>query len=165
MEEDSEDLTTFHTWYRSFKFKVMPFSLTNGPTTFQRFMNNTFMEYLDDFMTIFMDNLLIYSKSLKEHKKHVWLVLERLWEAGLQASIKKCEFSIMRTKYLGFILTTDRIEVDPEKIQVVAGWQQPTTMKGIQSFLGFCNFYRRFIWEYSQIARPLNYLTHKEVEF
>jgi predicted aspartyl protease len=165
MSPESEDLTTFRTRYGSYKYKVMPFGLTNGPATFQRFVNNTFMEYLDIFLTAFMDDLLIYSKNKKDHRKHVAKVLQRLREAGLQASIKKCEFHVTRTKYLGFIVTTEGIEVDPEKTAVVLNWEVPTTVRGVQSFLGFCNFYRRFIKNYSRIARPLAQLTKKELPF
>ena len=123
------------------------------------------MDYLDDFVTAFVDDLLIYSKDAVEHELHVKKVLERLRAAGLQASIKKCEFHVTRTKYLGFILTTNGIEVDPEKTAVICDWAVPTTVRGVQSFLGFCNFYRRFIKDYSRIAKPLNCLTRKDVSF
>jgi transposase InsO family protein len=165
MHPDSEDLTTFRTRYGSYKYKVMPFGLTNGPATFQHFMNDTFMDYLDDFLTIFIDDLLIYSNNELEHEEHVKKVLTRLREAGLQASIKKCDFHVTRTKYLGFIISTEGIEVDPEKTAVIRDWEQPTTVKGIQSFLGFCNFYRKFIPEYSRIARPLSRLTRQNIPF
>ena len=133
----------------------MPFGLTNGPATFQSFVNSIFMDYLDDFLTAFIDDLLIYSENELDHEVHVKKVLERLRQAGLQASINKCEFHTTRTKYLGFIITTNGIEVDPEKTAVVRTWRTPTTVKGVQSFLGFCNFYRRFIKGYSRIARAL----------
>ena len=123
------------------------------------------MDYLDNFVTAFVDDLIIYSKNEAEHEKHVKMVLERLRAAGLQASIKKCEFHVTRTKYLGFILTTEGIEVDPEKTQVIHNWRIPNTVRGVQSFLGFCNFYRKFIKDYSRIARPLNQLTKREVPF
>ena len=140
-----QDLTTFRTRYGAYKYRVVPFGITNGPAAFQRFVNSTFFDYLDKFLTAFVDDLLIYSKNMKEHQEHVRLVLERLRSAGLQASISKCEFHVTRTKYLGFIVTTEGIEVDPEKISVIKKWAVPTTVKGVQSFLGFCNFYRCFI--------------------
>lgn len=93
------------------------------------------------------------------------MVLGWLCAAGLQASIKKCEFHVTRTRYLGFILTTDGIEVDPEKMQVVHDWKGPSTVQRIQSFLGFCNFYQRFIKDYSRVAHPLDRLTKKETPF
>ena len=165
LDPKSEDLTTFRTRYGTYKYHVVPFGLTNGPAAFQRFINDTLMDYLDDFVTAFVDDLLIYSKDVVEHELHVKKVLERLRAAGLQASIKKCEFHVTRTKYLGFILTTDGIETDPEKTAVICNWTVPTTIRGVQSFLGFCNFYRRFIKDYSRVAKPLNHLTRKDVPF
>ena len=166
LDPDSSDLTTFRTRYGTYKYNVLPFGLTNGPAAFQRFINDTLgMDYLDNFVTAFVDDLIIYSKNETEHEKHVKMVLKRLRAAGLQASIKKCEFHVTRTKYLGFILTTEGIEVDPEKTQVIHNWRIPNTVQGVQSFLGFCNFYRKFIKDYSRIARPLNQLTKREVPF
>lgn len=162
---DSEDLTTFRTRYGSYKYKVVPFGLTNGPATFQRYINDTFLDYLDDFLTAYLDDLLIYSDNELDHGIHVNKVLTRLRKAGLQVDITKCEFHVQKTKYLGFIVGTDGIEVDPEKISVVRNWKTPTTVRGIQSFLGFCNFYRRFMQNYSRIARPLSRLTSKNVPF
>ena len=165
LDPTAEDLTTFRTRYGTYKYNVVPFGLTNGPAAFQRFINETLMDYLDRFVTAFVDDLLIYSENEFDHEMHVKKVLERLREAGLQASIRKCEFHVTRTKYLGFILTTDGIEVDPEKTAVVCNWAVPTTVRGVQSFLGFCNFYRRFIKNYSQIAKHLNRLTRNNVPF
>lgn len=165
MSAESEDLTTFRTRYGSFKYRVMPFGLANGPSVFQRFMNTAFFDYLDRFVTAYVDDILIYSRTLEEHKEHVKLVLQRLRETGLQASIRKCEFHVQRTKYLGFIITTEGIEVDPEKVAVIAKWTEPTTVQGVLSFLGFCNFYRRFVRAYSRVAKPLYRLTKKDTPF
>lgn len=162
---ETEDLTTFRTRYGTYKYNVVPFGFTNGPAAFQRFINETLMEYLDDFVTAFVDDLLIYSENEWEHEIHVKKVLERLRHAGLQASIKKCEFHVTQTKYLGFILTTEGIEVDPEKTAVVRNWAVPTTVRGVQSFLGFCNFYWRFIQGYSQVAKKLTRLTRNDTPF
>jgi hypothetical protein len=160
-----EDLTTFRTRYGQFKYRVMPFGLTNGPAVFQRFMNSILLDCLDKFVTAFMDDLLIYSQNQTEHEAHVKTVLQRLRKAGLQASITKCEFNVTRTKYLGYIISTEGIAVDQEKAAVIQGWQRPSTVKGVQSFLGFCNFYRRFLKGYSALARPLTRLTKKDVPF
>jgi hypothetical protein len=165
MHPDSEDLTTFRTRYGSYKYKVVPFGLTNGPATFQRYINDVFLDCLDDFLTAYLDDLLIYSENERDHEIHVKKVLTRLREAGLQVDIKKSEFHVQKTKYLGFIVGTNGIEVDPEKVAVVKGWQIPTTVRGIQSFLGFCNFYRRFIKNYGRISRPLSRLIKKDVPF
>jgi transposase InsO family protein len=165
MDPDSEELTTFRTRYGSYKCKVLPFGLTNGPATYQRYMNDVLFDYLDDFCTAYLDDILIYSENALEHELHVKKVLQRLRDAGLQVDLKKCEFSVTRTKYLGFIISTDGIEVDPEKVSAVVNWEAPVNVRGIQSFLGFCNFYRRFIQDYGRIAKPLVRLTKSGVPF
>ena len=162
---ESEDLTTFRTRYGSFKCKVLPFGLTNGPSTYQRYMNEVLFDCLDDFCTVYLDDILIYSSDPLEHEIHVNKVLNRLRDAGLQVDIKKCEFHVTKTKYLGFIISTDGIGVDPAKVEAVISWLPPTSVRAVQSFLGFCNFYRRFIPDYGRIARPLTKLTVKGVPF
>ena len=139
--------------------------MTNGPATFQRFINCcNFLGCLDDFLTAYLDDLLIYSDNGLDHEIHVKKVLTRLRAAGLQAD-KKSEFHVRKTKYLGFIVGEDGIEVDPEKVSVLKNWQVPTTVRGIQSFLGLCNFYRLFITNYGRIAKPLAKLTKKNIPF
>ena len=165
MDPASEEYTTFRTRYGAYNCKVLPFGLTNGPATYQRYMNDVLFDYLDVFCTAYLDDIVIYSENELEHKYRVTLVLQRLRNAGLQADLKKSGFSVKRTKYLGFIVSTDGIEVDPEKVYVVESWQYPTSVKVIQSFLGFCNFYRRFIENYGIIAKPLVYLTKNNVPF
>ena len=112
MDPDSEELTTFRTRYGQYKCKVLPFGLTNGPAIYQRYINNVLFEYLDDFCTVYLDNILIYSNNLVEHELYIRKVLERLIQASLQIDIKKYKFEVTRTKYLGFIISIDRIEVD-----------------------------------------------------
>ena len=124
-------LTTFRTCYESYKCKVLPFDLTNRPATYQQYINNILFNYLDDFCTAYLDNILIYLDNELNHDAHVHKVLQRLQDADLQADIKKCEFSVKRTKYLDFIISTDGIEVNPEKISAVKSWQSPKTVKGI----------------------------------
>ena len=128
-------------------------------------MNDILFNYLDNFCTAYLDDILIYSDNELNHDAHVHKVLQRLQDAGLQADIKKCKFSVKRTKYLGFIISTDRIEVNSEKISAVKSWQSPKTVKGIQSFLGFCNFYHCFIRDYEKIAKPLVNLTKMNILF
>jgi hypothetical protein len=163
MSPKSKELTTFRTRYRAYKCKVLPFSLTNGLATYQRYINDILFDYLDVFCTAYLDNILIYSKNLLKHKTHVKLVLERLREARLQVDIKKSEFKVTRTKYLGFVILTAGIKVNKSKTEVVKNWKKPWTVKRIQFFLEFCHFYRRFIWNYSHVAKPLNRLTGKGV--
>jgi hypothetical protein len=107
------------------------------------------MDCLDKFLIAFVDDLLIYSENELEHQAHVKFVLERLRKAGLQAAIHKCEFHVKTTRYLGFIITLEGIKVDPAKIDIILKWMTPRTVRGVQLFLGFCNFYRKFIQEYS----------------
>ena len=115
--------------------------------------------------TAYLDDILIYSTDELEHEAYIKQVIERLRAAGLQADIKKCEFGVKWTKYLGFIISTEGIRVDPDKVKVIADWKYPRTIRGVQSFLGFCNFYRRFIQDYSRIAAPLTRLTRANQEF
>ena len=165
MDSDSEDLTTFRTRHGSYKYKVLPFGLTGGPSTFQHYINDVLFDLLDVCCTAYLDDILIYSDSLGEHRMHVRAVLERLRKAGLQVDLKKCEFHVTETKYLGMIVSTKGIRVDPDKIAAVIAWQVPQNLKQLQAFLGFCNFYRRFIRNYSRIAKPLTDLTRKEIPF
>jgi hypothetical protein len=128
-------------------------------------MNEVLFNYLDDFCTAYLDDILIYSDNVLEHEHYVKLVLQRLREARLQVDIKKTEFYVTCTKYLGFIISTQGLEVNPEKISAITNWQLLSSVKGVQSFLGFCNFYRRFIKDYGRIAKPLNELTRKDTIF
>ena len=114
-----EELTTFRTRYRAYKYKVLPFRLSGGPAFFQRFINEVLFPYLDKFCITYIDNIMIYSQSVEEHQEHVKTILIALRTAGLQADIKKYEFGVTRTKFLGFIIITKRIEVDPEKIAAI----------------------------------------------
>jgi hypothetical protein len=131
MDPESEELTTFRTYYGVYKCKVLPFGLTNRPATYQCYMNDVLFDYLDDFCTAYLDDILIYSDNELEYELHIKKVLQRLQDAGLQADIKKCEFHVIYTKYLGFIISTEGIEVDPEKVAVVKNWEAPRTVRGV----------------------------------
>jgi transposase InsO family protein/predicted aspartyl protease len=165
MAPDSEEYTAFRTRYGTYKSKVLPFGLCNGPATYQRYMNDVLMEYLDEFCLAYLDDILIYSENLEEHEEHVKKVLTRLREAGLQADIRKSEFSVQRTKYLGLILTTKGLEVDPDKVAPLKNWRRPTTVTGVKSYLGFCGFYRQFIRNFGKIAKPLSTITRPTEPF
>jgi hypothetical protein len=116
---NSEELTTFQTWFRVYKYKVLPFRLTNSLVIYQRYINNVLFDYLDDFCTAYLDNILIYLNNKLDHKQHVKKVLERLCYASLQINLKKCEFHITWTKYLGFVISTNNVKVNPDKISVL----------------------------------------------
>ena len=119
MFSNSEELTIFQTYYKSYKYKVLSFRLTNKPAIYQQYINNILFKYLDDFCSVYLDNILIYSDNELKHQQYIEKVLQQLHNTGLQADIKKCEFNVTKTKYLGFILSTDGIEVDPEKVSMI----------------------------------------------
>ena len=139
----------------------MPFGLTNAPAAFQHFMNEIFADLLDICTVIYLDDILIYSDSMSDHILHVREALQRLRDNGLYASTEKCEFHSTSVDYLGFILSPDGLTMDPAKIQVIQDWPEPRKIRDIQSFLDFANFYRRFIYNYSDIVIPLTRLTRK----
>ena len=137
----------------------MPFGLSNVPAAFQRYMNEIFADMLDVCVIIYLDDILIYSDNMSQHKAHVKEVLRRLWKNGLYASLPKCEWHKDEVEYLGYILTTEGLRMDQKKIQTILDWPEPCKVKDVQSFLGFCNFYHCFIFRYSDIVIPLTWLT------
>ncbi|KAG0160247.1 hypothetical protein PDIDSM_7774 [Penicillium digitatum] len=160
-----EYLTAFRTRLGLFESLVMPFGLTGAPASFQRFINDTLREYLDCFCTAYLDDILIYSRTRAEHIEHVRKVLQRLREAGLFAKLSKCEFCVSETKFLGIIIGEDGIRMDPDKIETIVNWKTPTCLTDVQAFIGFGNFYRRFIRDFSKVIAPLVRLTKKDVRF
>ena len=165
MAIESEDATTFASRFGTYKWKVMPFGLIGGPASWQRFIKDLLWEYLNDFCTAYLDDILIYSTSMKEHRQHVQKVLMKLQEAGFPADVDKCEFHVTETKYLGLIISVDGIKMDPAKVEAIKQWNTPTCVREVCSFIGFCNFYRQFIRDFSKIAGPLNSLTKKDAKF
>lgn len=159
IKEGDEEKTAFMTRYGLFEYLVMPFGLCNAPGTFQGFMNQVLQEYLDRTCTAYLDDVLIYSENEDEHEDHVVQVLTKLRDAGLTLDPTKCRFKVKKVKYLGLILTTDGIEMDPAKVATVVQWPRPKNVKDVQAFLGFANFYRRFIKGFSRIAKALTKLT------
>ena len=157
--------TAFRTRYGSFEYLVMPFGMTNSPATFQHFMNDIFRDMTDDFVVIYLDDILIFSADPAKHEQHVRLVLERLRQHNLHAKPEKCQFHTDTTEYLGFIVSPKGVAMDPAKTKVIGDWPTPRNLKEVQSFLGFANFYRRFIDAYSRIVRPLTNLTQKDTPF
>ena len=160
-----EWLTAFRTRYGLFEYLVMPFGLANAPSTFQHFVNDVLRPFLDVFCTAYIDDILIYSESLEEHKKHVRLVLGALSDAGLQLDIDKSEFFKTEVIYLGYVISTEGIKMDPAKVQAIQEWEYPLNVKDVRAFLGFANFYRRFIDQFSELASPLIALTKKGTAF
>ncbi|KAI1001585.1 hypothetical protein K3495_g6619 [Podosphaera aphanis] len=155
--------TAFQTRYGLFESLVMPFGLTNAPSTFQNHINRTLQEYLDVFCTAYIDDVLVFSESQDDHRRHVSLVLDKLRQAGLQLDIKKFSFEATDVKYLGLIISRRGVEMDPLKVECVKSWKIPSCVKDIQAFLGFANFYRHFNKDFSRIALPLTRLTRKDL--
>jgi hypothetical protein len=165
IEKGDEWKTAFRTRYGHFQFRVMPFGLCNAPATFQAFVNDTLREYLDSFLVVYLDDILIYSSSPEEHTKHVTLVLEKLKKARLSLKLEKCEFDVTRVEFLGFIITPNGISMDPSKVEAIKNWPTPKSVHDIQVFTGLTNFYRRFIKDYSNKCVPLTNLLKKDVPF
>lgn len=167
MAKGEEWKTAFRTRYGLFEWNVVPFGLTGAPATFQRYINWLLRNYLDDFCTAYIDDILIFSSgSQHDHREKVKQVLTKLQEGGLTLDILKCEFEVKRTKYLGYIIDVERgVSMDPEKVKAIRDWETPKTIKGLRGFLGFANFYRMFIKNYSEIVMPLTRLTQKDVPF
>lgn len=151
--------TAFHTHLGLYEYTVMPFSLTNAPATFQAFIQDVLHDLLDISCVVYLDDILIYSKPGQDHDALVKQVLERLRSANLFANAKKCEFDKSHVEYLGFIISSKGVQMNPKKFSTIVDWPLPTTVKKIQSFLGFTNFYRHFIHHYADMVLPLNALT------
>jgi ribonuclease HI len=143
----------------------MSFGLTNAPAYFMYLMNSVFMPELDKFVVVFIDDILIYSKTLEDHAKHLHVVLQRLRDHHLYAKFSKCEFWLDTVKFLGHTISKDGISVDPSKVQEVMDWKPPTSVHQIHSFLGLAGYYRRFIPDFSRIAKPMTELLKKGVKF
>jgi len=125
-------------------------------------MNEILSDYLDIFCVAYLDNILVFSPDEETHRKHVRAVLTRVHDTGLTLKASKCEFHAMETEYLGYVISPEGLRMDEEKIRTIRDWKEPTNVKGKQSFLGFANFYLRFIRDYCKITRPLSSLTRKD---
>lgn len=159
MKEGDEEKTAFNTRYGQFEYLVMPFGLCNAPGTFQSLINDAIREYLDDFSTAYLDDILVYSQTRDEHVQHVRKILQRMREHKLQLDIRKCRFIAQEVKYLGMFISTEGLRMDPVKVEAITGWQPPRSVRDVQAFLGFANFYRRFVQGFSKLAVPLTNLT------
>ena len=143
----------------------MSFGLTNAPAYFMCLMNSVFMPELDKFVVVFIDDILIYSKNEAEHEQHLRIVLQHLHDHQLYAKFSKCEFWLDIVKFLGHTISSEGISVEPSKVQEVMDWKPPTSVHQIRSFLGLAGYYRRFILDFSRIAKPMKELLKKDVKF
>ncbi|GJT90838.1 putative reverse transcriptase domain-containing protein [Tanacetum coccineum] len=163
VHEDDIPKTAFRTRYGYFKFTAMPFGLTNAPAVFMDLINRVCRPYLDKFVIVFIDDILIYSKTRKEHVEHLRLVLRRLKKEKLYAKFSKCEVWLREVQFLVHVINGNGIHVDPSKIEAVKNWKSPRTPTKVRSFLGLAGYYRMFIENFSKIAKPLTILTQKSL--
>jgi hypothetical protein len=165
IKDGHEWKTAFRTRFGLFEYLVMPFGLTNAPATFQAYINNVLRKYLDVFVVVYLDDILVYSKTYDDHVQDVRKVLQALADAKMKIKPEKTEFHKTEVKFLGYIVSREGLKMDQKKIEAVTSWPKPNTVKEVQSFLGFANFYRQFIKDYSKIAAPLTNLTRKDQVF
>ncbi|GKB51713.1 putative nucleotidyltransferase, ribonuclease H [Tanacetum coccineum] len=157
--------TAFRTRYEHYEFQVMPFGLTNAPDVFMDLMNRVCKPYLDKFVIVFIDDILIYSRNKEEHANHLRIILELLKKEKLYSNFSKCDFWIRIVQFLGHLIDSQGIYVDPAKIKAVKNWVSPTTPTEIRQFLGLAGYYRRFINDFSKIAKSLTELTQKNKKY
>ena len=166
VQENDISKTTFRTIYGNYEFLVMPFRLTNAPAAFMDLMNMVFSPYLDKFVIVFIDDILVYSGSPEEHAEHLRTVLQILRERQLYAKFSKCQFWLDKVVFFFcHVISTEGISVDPKKIEAVVNWKPPKNVLEVRSFLGLAVYYRKFIEGFSKIAAPLTKLTRKDVKY
>jgi hypothetical protein len=157
--------TAFRTWYGLYDYTVMSFGLTNTPAYFMYLMNKVFLEYLDKFVMVFIDDILIFSKTEEEHEKHLRMILEKLGSNQLYAKFSKCEFWLTEVAFLRHVISVGGVSIDPRKVKDMLNWMPPMNASEIQSFLGLAGYYRRFIKDFSKIAKPMTRLLEKNKDF
>ena len=150
--------TAFRTPFGHYQFKVLSFGLTNAPATFQATMNDIFRPYLNKFVVVYIDDILVFSKTHQEHLHHLRLVLQVLRDNDFKIKLSKCDFERPEVKFLGHIVGQHGVKVDTDKVAVVQNWPTPTNIRAVRSFLGLAQYFRRFIENFSKIAAPLTNL-------
>ncbi|KAI3695430.1 hypothetical protein L1987_78427 [Smallanthus sonchifolius] len=165
IQEEDVPKTAFRTRYGHYEFLVMSFGLTNAPAVFMDLMNRVCKPYLDKFVIVFIDDMLIYSRTKEDHEHHLKLILELLRNEKLYAKFSKCEFWIREVHFLRHVINKEGIHVDPSKIEAIKNWEAPKTPTEVRQFLGLAGYYRRFIENFSKIALPLTTLTQKEKKY
>ena len=157
--------TAFRTRYDHYEFLVMSFGLTNAPAAFMDLMNRVFRPYVDQFVVVFIDDILVYSKDAQEHEQHLKIVLQTLREKKLYVKLNKCDFWLKEVSFLGHIVSAEGIRVDPTKVEAVVNWKPPRNVNEVRSFLGLAGYYRIFVRGLSVIASPLTKLLMKGIKF
>ncbi|KAA0041710.1 putative retroelement [Cucumis melo var. makuwa] len=157
--------TAFRTRYGHYEFRVMSFDLTNAPAVFMDLMNRIFHRYLDQFVIVFIDDILVYSVDRESHEEHLRIVLQTLREKQLYSKFSKCEFWLEQVVFLGHVVSAKGVSLDPQKVEAIVNWERPISATEVRSFLGLAGYYRRFIEDFSRLALPLTALTRKNVKF
>ncbi|GBG81481.1 hypothetical protein CBR_g32471 [Chara braunii] len=167
IEMAKEDVykTTFKTRYGTYEFLVMPFGLCNAPGTFQTEMHRIFRPYLDKFMVVYLDDILVFSKTVREHAEHLALVLQSLCDSQYKINREKSSFGIPSVIYLGHVISGDGLAPEAAKIAAIQEWPQPQTVRDVRSFMGLASYYRKFVRNFSAVAAPLTNLTKKDTPF
>ena len=165
MEESDKEKTAFICSEGLYEFNVMPFGLKNAPGTFQRMMDKILKEYIGDFVEIYVDDIMIYSRNLEEHIQHIEKVLQKLREYNLVIKLKKCKFCQNKIEFLGHEIGEKGLKPNAKKIEAIDRIKEPETITEVRSFLGLCSYYRRFVKDFSKIAKPLTELTKKDIPF
>ena len=165
VKADDVQKTTFISRYDHYEYVVMPFGMTNAPAVFMDYMNKIFRPFLDNFVVVFIDDILIYCRTQEEHAEHLRLVLGVLREKQLYGKLSKCEFWMDEVQCLGHVISTQGIAVDPVNVEAVVKWESPKSATKIRSFVGLAGYYRRFIEGFSKIVAPLTLLTRNDQPF
>ena len=165
IREGDEWKTAFKTKYGLYEWLVMPFGLSNAPSTFMRLMNHVLRAFIGKFVVVYFDDILIYSKGLDEHIEHLQSVLTVLRKEKLYANLKKCSFCTNQIVFLGYVVSAKGIEVDEEKVKAIKEWPTPKSVSEVRSFHGLASFYRRFVKDFSTLAAPLTEIVKKHVGF
>ncbi|GJR02239.1 putative reverse transcriptase domain-containing protein [Tanacetum coccineum] len=165
VREEDIPIMAFRMRYGHYEFQVMSFGLTNAPAVFMDLMNRVCKPYLDKFVIAFIDDILIYSKSKEEHSEHLKIILDLLKKEKLYAKFSKCDFWLESVQFLGHVINSEGVHVDPAKIRAIKNWPAPTSPTEVRKFMGLAGYYRRFIEGFSLIAKPLTKLTQKNKKF
>jgi len=155
IKQGDEYQTAFHTRYGQSKYRVMTFGLTNALATIQAYIDDWLWPYIDNFTVCYLEDILIYSTNEDDHEDHVRKVLERLWEFGLYCKAEKCQFGLSEVAFLGFIINSEGVGMESDRISTIEDWPTPKSVRDVQVLLGFTNFYRRFIRKYAKVMTPI----------